>query len=115
MKATLALILAVTCLSGCSQKYTEVGKTQQNQAFIINSSPTFLGYEYLGSDESHHYFVARWKYGSDKRFKMKTADLAVNKPMPLGKGTVTVLPFASTDPQYEEFGKIGDRVLFRKK
>ena len=94
-----------------------------NQLFNVNSSPTFLGYDYLGSDASHHYFVAKWQYEGDSRFKVKTGDLVVNKPIPFGEGTAEVYGDKPTGPAYEEFGKIvenkktsgGGMTLFRKK
>ena len=125
MKALLAVALIAVGLTGCSHNVAEAdgSKMNLNQLFIVNSSPTFLGYDYLGSDSSHHYFVAKWQYESDSRFKVKTVDLVVNKPMPFGKGTVEVFPYKPTAPGYEEFGKIvdgtntlgGGKTLFRKK
>jgi hypothetical protein len=98
-------------------------KINLNQLFIVNSSLTFLGYDYLGSDASHHYFVAKWQYEGDSRFKVKTGDLVVNKPIPFGEGTAEVYEYKPTGPEYEEFGKIvenknttgGGMTLFKKK
>ncbi len=115
MKAMLAVVLIAVGLTGCTHDFAEVNRSQLNQAFIINSSPTFLGYDYIGSEASYHYFVSKWKYGTDKRFKVHTSDLVVNKPMPVGKAEVEVFPMKPTAPDYEEFGKIGDRTLFRRK
>ena len=115
MRAILAIALIAVSLTGCAHDFAEVNRSQLNQAFIINSSPTFLGYDYIGSDASYHYFVAKWKYGTDERFKVHTSNLVVNKPMPLGNVAVEVFPGKSTVPEYEEFGKIGDTTLFRKK
>lgn len=125
MKAMLAVALIAVGLTGCSQDFAAAdgSKMNLNQLFIVNSSPTFLGYDYLGSDASHHYFVAKEKYARDYRFKVKTVDLVVNKPMPFGKGTVEVFPYKPTAPEYAEFGKIADgtntlgggKTLFRKK
>ena len=90
---------------------------------MVNTSPAFLGYDYLGSDASHHYFVAKWKSEGDSRFKVGHIDLVVNKPMPFGKGEVEVFPYKPMVPEYEEFGKIvetknasgGGKTLFRRK
>lgn len=125
MQVMLAVTLIALGLTGRADDFAAAdgAKTNLNQLFIVNSSPRFLGYDYLGSDANHHYFVAKWKFARDDRFKVKTADLVVKKPMPFGKGTVEVFPYKPTDPGYEEFGKIADgtktsgggKTLFRKK
>ena len=115
MKAILVVALIAVCLTGCTHDYVEINTSQLGQAFILNSSPTFLGYDYIGSDKSYHYFVAKWKYGADKRFKVSTTDLVVNKVIPLGQSTVEVFPYKPTIYDCEEFGRIGDETLFRMK
>lgn len=115
MKTILGIALILASLTGCTNDFAEITTAQINQAFTLNSSPTFLGYEYIGSDESYHYFVAKWKYETDKRFKVSTDNLAVNKLMPLGQGTVEVYPYKPTIFECEEFGMIGETTLFRKK
>ena len=125
MQVMLAVTLIALGLTGRADDFAAAdgAKTNLNQLFIVNSSPRFLGYDYLGSDANHHYFVAKWKFARDDRFKVKTADLVVKKPMPFGKGTVEVFPYKPTAPGYEEFGKIvenknalvGGKTLFRKK
>ena len=113
-RITMTVMLAVTWFASGLTGYAgdfaaaDGSKTNLNQLFIVNSSPTFLGYDYLGSDASHHYFVAKRKFARDDRFKVKTADLIVKKPMPFGKGTVEVFPYKPTTAGYEEFGKIAD-------
>ncbi len=115
MRATLASVVVAVSLTGCNHDFAEVNSSQLNQAFIINSSPTFLGYDYMGSDASYHYFVAKWKYGTDRRFKVHAGDLGVSKAMPFGQATVEVFPYKPTALDCEEFGKLGDTILFRKK
>lgn len=125
MQVMLALTLIALGIPGRADNFdpADGAKTNLNQLFTIHSSPTFLGYDYLGSDASHHYFVAKWKFARDNRFKVKTVDLVVNTPMPFGKGAVEVLPYKPTDPGYEKFGKTvenkntigGGITLFRKK
>ena len=115
MKAILGIVLIAVSLTGCNHDFAEVNRAQLNQAFIINSAPTFLGYDYNGSDANYHYFMAKWKYGVDKRFKVHTSDLGVNKSMPFGQGTVEVFPYKPTSIDCEEFGKLGDTTLFKKK
>lgn len=98
-------------------------KEDLNRLFRVNRSPAFLGYDYLGSDASHHYFVAKSKSEGDSRFKVRHIDLVVNKPVPFGKGEVEVFPFKPMVPEYEEFGKIvetknasgGGKTLYRRK
>ena len=125
MGKAFAEALIALGLTGCADDFAAAdgSKTNLNQLFIVNSSPTFLGYDYVGSDASHHYFVAKVKYARDSKFKVKTVDLVVNNPMAFGKGTVEVFPYKPTAPGYEEFGKIADgtntlgggKTLFRKK
>jgi hypothetical protein len=114
-RVTINIILAVSLiasnLTGHAADFTEAdgSKSDLNQLFIINSSRTFLGYDYLGSDASHHYFVSKWKFARDRHFKVKLADLAVKKTIPFGKGAVEVFPIKLADTGYVEFGKIADR------
>ncbi len=46
-------------------------------AFVLNSSPTFQGYYYQGSDEKFHYFIAKWQMQKDKQFKISAKDLNI--------------------------------------
>ncbi|WP_028121359.1 hypothetical protein [Epilithonimonas tenax] len=39
-------------------------------AFAVNSSPTFEGYFYQGSDDYFDYFESRWNFETDKKFKI---------------------------------------------
>ena len=65
---TIVLLAVLACLlSGCTKDYHEVKEADLSQTFILNSSPTFQGYWYQGSDASYHYFTSKWKYGADKR------------------------------------------------
>lgn len=125
MNTVLAVALIASNLTGHAADFTEAdaSKTDLNQLFIVNSSPTFLGYDYLGSDAGHHYFAAKWKFAKDKQFKVKLADLAVKKTIPFGQGAVAVHPFKPAKTGYVEFGKIADgtntvgggKTLFTKK
>jgi hypothetical protein len=117
MKAILGIVVIAVSMAGCAHDFAEIKRSQLNQAFVVNSSPTFLGYDYLGSDASYHYFVAKWKYGTDERFKVHTSDLVVDKPTSVGTLAVQVVVFPGelTTPEYEEFGRIGHQTLWRKK
>ena len=125
MQVMLAVTLIALGLTGRADGFAAAdgSKTNLNQLFTVNSSPAFLGCDYLGSDASHHCFVAKWKFARNDRFKVKTVDLVVKKPMPFGKGTVEVFPNNPTALEYEEFGRIvenknelgGGKTLFRKK
>lgn len=44
----------------------------------MNSSPTFKGYFYQGSDNSFHYFSSIWSPGKDKYFKIPIDKLKVS-------------------------------------
>lgn len=125
VRDTIAAIEATTETPEAGRIFaaTDGSKMNLNQLFIVNASPGFLGYEYLGSDSGHHYFVAKWPSESDSRFKVRTADLVVNKPMAFGKGVVEVFPEKPMGSDYEEFGKIAEnrnpsgagKILFRRK
>ena len=98
-------------------------KKDLNHLFVGNGSSAFPRYEYLGSDAVYHYFVAKLASEGDSRFKLRTVDLLVNKPVPYGKETFEVLPNKPTGSGFEEFGKIvenrnksgGGKVLYRRK
>ncbi|MFA6816571.1 MAG: hypothetical protein WCS73_09790 [Lentisphaeria bacterium] len=90
MRKLLFIIASLLLLVGCNGKYTEVAKTDLRQAFILNSSPTFQGYYYEGSDTTHHYFRSQWKYGRDKYFKVAIKDLTLSKTQDLNKNEIRV-------------------------
>ncbi len=59
-------------------------------AFILNSSPTFKGYFFQGSDDEHHYFISKWDHKSDKYFKIYKKDLSVYFPMRFKFGEIRI-------------------------
>lgn len=78
MKNTIGIILIFIGLVSC-QNYVELKNEELKDAFIINSSPTFKGYFYKGTDNSYHYFVSRWTLSKDKYFKISVDKLKVNE------------------------------------
>jgi hypothetical protein len=82
---------------GCATDFTEIKESELNQAFTLNSSPTFQGYRYLGSDESYHYFSSKWKYGQDRRFKINKNDMVVLKEEPYGHAEIRIYEFKPKD------------------
>jgi hypothetical protein len=72
------IIISLFLLISCS-KYKIIDETDLQGAFIINSSPTFEGYYYKGSDTNYHYFVSKWEFRRDKYFKIPMNRLNVIK------------------------------------
>lgn len=63
------LITAIISLTSCDN-YKEIKNEDLKSAFILNSSATFKGYYYKGSDNDYHYFVSKWDFQKDKYFKL---------------------------------------------
>jgi hypothetical protein len=78
MKKIFGLLLIIIGVVSC-QDYTELKNEELKSAFIINSSPTFEGYFYQGSDKSFHYFSSKWTLGKDKYFKIPINNLKVSE------------------------------------
>ncbi|MGB0743835.1 MAG: hypothetical protein ACPGSB_04850 [Opitutales bacterium] len=102
----LLFALSALVLIGCGKEYTQVQKKDLGQAFIVNSSPTFKGYFYEGSDRDFHYFTSRWKYGSDLKMKIAKDDLKVAKEFDFGSGELGLHLFKREDsgPLFCEVG-----------
>lgn len=66
------------------EKFELIERVDLNQDFLINSVSTFKGYFYVGSDDSFHYFFAKWDFKTDKLFKFTKTDLIVNEPYRFG-------------------------------
>jgi len=77
MKILFGLLLLMIGLVSC-QNYTELRNEELKTAFIINSSPTFKGYFYEGSDNSFHYFASKWTLGKDKYFKIASTKSTIS-------------------------------------
>ena len=58
--------------------YKTIDSNQVKTAFIINSSPTFKGYHYQGSDEEYHYFITKWDWTMNDYFRLKKEDLEID-------------------------------------
>jgi hypothetical protein len=67
------------------EKYELIEKVDLNQDFLINSVSTFKGYFYVGSDDTFHYFTAKWDLKKDKFFKIDKSGLIVNEPSRFGQ------------------------------
>jgi len=76
MKKLFGFLFIIIGLVSCHD-YTELKNEELKSAFIINSSPTFKGYFYQGSDNSFHYFSCKWTLGKDKYFKIPINELSV--------------------------------------
>lgn len=110
----LTTVLA-SLLTGGTKDYQEVKKADLPHAFIVNSSPTFQGYWYQGSDASYHYFTSKWKYGADKRFKITKTDLAVTRATAFGQQGFRVFLSEPEGVECEPFAKIGEQTLYAQK
>ncbi|MEI6138603.1 MAG: hypothetical protein WCP85_05040 [Mariniphaga sp.] len=80
MKKLFGLLLIIIGLVGCHD-YTEIKNDNLKSAFIMNSSPTFIGYFYEGSDNTFHYFTSRWKLDKDNYFKIPINKLKVSEKL----------------------------------
>ena len=90
MKKTLFVLAFSLLVTGCIKEYTEITEADISHAFIMNSSPTFQGYYYLGSDAAYHYFRSKWKYGHDKYFKIAVKNLTLSITQPLNKNEIRI-------------------------
>jgi len=77
MKKIFGLLLIIIGLVSCHD-YTELKNEELKSAFIMNSSSTFKGYFYEGTDNSFHYFSSKWTIGTDKYFKIPINELKVS-------------------------------------
>ncbi len=80
MKAQrLVVVLMIMNLTSCMKKdYVLKENHHLESAFLLNSSRTFRGYFYVGSDESFHYFYENWSLKKDKYFKISKNNLHVH-------------------------------------
>ncbi len=93
------------------EKYKLIEKVDLNHDFLINSVSTFKGYFYVGSDDTFHYFTAKWDLKRDKFFKLTKNDLMVNEPCRFGDNETNVSLM-----QYDtEFGHNDKNKLYKVK
>jgi hypothetical protein len=81
----ILLVLFIIGLTSCD-RYEEVKEVDIKKAFILNSSITFKGYYYQGSDNSYHYFLGKWDLQKDKYFKLPLDRLAIEGKYKVGLG-----------------------------
>jgi hypothetical protein len=82
LKIIIPVLLTVLIVS-CNRPYERINTDEVQSAFILNSSPTFKGYYYQGTDNEFHYFVSKWDLKKDILFKLKKED-SIFKPERLG-------------------------------
>ena len=78
LKIIIPVLLTVLIVS-CNRSYERINTDEVQSAFILNSSPTFKGYYYQGTDNEFHYFVSKWDLKKDILFKLKKEDLLINE------------------------------------
>ena len=106
------LLILTLMLNGCITDYQEVQKKEVSQVFMIHSSPTFEGYHYRGSDDTYHYFVSKWRYGADRKFKISTSDLKIARTTALGNAEKRLFLLKPNKLKSRPFASIGDRTLY---
>ncbi|WP_299255915.1 hypothetical protein [uncultured Aquimarina sp.] len=79
LKIILLLFLSAILFS-CSKSYKLIEKNKIQGVFILNSSPTFKGYYYQGTDSEFHYFSSKWELKKDMLFKLRKEDLLIKEP-----------------------------------
>lgn len=103
-------------LVGFSTGRTEISKADLNSTFSINSSPTFVGHFYEGSDDSYHYFTTRWRYRSDPKIKVNRGNLTLSKTQKIGERELRIIVLNLPDKSnLEPFFTINGRVVYIKK
>ncbi|TPN84745.1 hypothetical protein [Aquimarina algicola] len=89
MKKTVFLVMLLAVLIGTTScgtsDYKIINSSDVKHTFILNSSKSFRGYFYKGSDQDYHYFASKWDFESDNLFKMKKEDLKIESTYQFGK------------------------------
>jgi hypothetical protein len=102
MMKYLFFFFLILIFFSCNQ-YEEVKKENLPSAFTMNSSPTFKGYYYQGTDKSYHYFIEKWSPGIDRYFKIHDCRLDVFKPFKIGaKKEIRIDVFISDCDKFAE-------------
>ena len=112
MKALATICIATLLIAGCRSAGTEISRDNLEQAFILNSSRTFIGYYYLGTDDAHHHFVARWQYQPDRYFYILKDHLPVSVEHPISDKGIELFLVATTNLPLNEFCKIGNNKIY---
>lgn len=100
----IVFVLSLVSMS-CRHKYIVMDASDLKSAFILNSSPSFKGYYYMGSDTTYHYFQSRWDVTKDRYFKIFITDLNVIQPFPYQEKTAGQRIDLLRLSNEEEFGK----------
>lgn len=66
----------LSALTGCDN-YKEIKNEELESAFIMNSSSSFNGYYYKGSDKAYHYFESKWDLEKGRDFKIPFSKLTI--------------------------------------
>lgn len=104
-RAPIFLILLVLWMAGCDDReYSRIQNEDLGEVFILNSSPTFHGYYYEGSDKKFHYFTCRWKHRGEQKVKVAKSDLKIAREFDFSNGEIalTVLNLANSAPAFCE-------------
>jgi len=104
------LLLIGLSLVGCAKQFTEVSPCD---IVKINSSPTYEGHFYIGSDKTHHYFVEKWDYKINKNYKVSKKELTVYNEIPLNTDEIKLCSLNTKMSNVEEFGKAQDRTFYK--
>ena len=79
----------------------------------MHSSPTFKGHYYVGSNETHHHFVEKWKFGKDRKFKVSRELVILYKEFPLEFGEIELWPFNPEKADVVEIGYFRSKYLYQ--
>ena len=82
-----ALIAGIISLTNCVN-YKEIKNKDLKSAFTLNSSATFKGYYYKGSDNDYHYFVSKWNFQKDQYFKLPLNKFTIANNRKFGLGDI---------------------------
>ncbi len=110
MPKTLVLILIAFIIASCGAEYLE---TNPDRVDMMHSSPTFRGQFYVGSDDTHHFFIEKWKYRKDRKFKVNKEILKVHNEIPLKSDEIPLWPLNPDKGNVEEFGETTTRKLYK--
>lgn len=98
----ISLLIFLNFFSCQTDKYKLIDNDGIKSAFITNSSPTFKGYYYMGTDANFHYFESRWDFQKDRFFKLQKTDLKVIKPFYFKQKELRIDLHASTNINFGE-------------
>jgi hypothetical protein len=97
------LFVTVIGLTSCDS-YKEIKGEDLKNAFILNSSPTFKGYYFKGSDSAFHYFVSKWDFKKDRYFKIASGNMKVIRDFKFNTGSKELM-ISLSEENSEEFAE----------